>query len=86
MKRPRSPCLAAGERRRRFEVRRLHNTAAAAAPLLRRKRTVQDCGFYRALGPSPEKRPRFESTDDSHAFLWEVQATPKEPAFGFQAQ
>lgn len=85
MKRPRSPCFVAGEHRRRFEVRRLHN-AAAAAPLLRRKRTVQDCGFYRTPGPSPEKRPRLEGVDDSHAFLWEVQATPKEPAFGFQAQ
>ncbi|KAK8761852.1 hypothetical protein V5799_026885 [Amblyomma americanum] len=86
MKRPSSPCFAAGEHRRRIKVRRLHNAAAAAAPLLRRKRTVPDCGFYRTPGPPPEKRPRLEGVNDSHAFLWEVQAAPKEQAFGFQAQ
>ncbi|KAH8041269.1 hypothetical protein HPB51_014417 [Rhipicephalus microplus] len=79
MKRPRSPCFA-GQRRRRKLLRRLHDPeAASAAPLLRRKRSL-DCGLDRTLGsPPPVKRPRL---DDSHAFLWEIQETPKEPTFG----
>ncbi|KAL3191640.1 hypothetical protein MRX96_059732 [Rhipicephalus microplus] len=79
MKRPRSPCFA-GQRRRRKLLRRLHDSeAASAAPLLRRKRSL-DCGLDRTLGsPPPVKRPRL---DDSHAFLWEIQETPKEPTFG----
>ncbi|XP_075541892.1 uncharacterized protein LOC142575944 isoform X1 [Dermacentor variabilis] len=79
MKRPRSPCFAA---ERRFEVlRRLHESATTA-PLFRRKRTL-DCGLDRTPGSPPVKRPRLEGgVDDSHAFLWEIQETPKEPTFG----
>lgn len=77
MKRPVSPCVAA---RRRKQLRRLH---AVAAP--QRRKRKQDCGLYRTLGPPPEKRPRLEGVD-SHAFLWEIQETPKEPTFGCQAQ
>ncbi|KAL1483640.1 hypothetical protein MTO96_033050 [Rhipicephalus appendiculatus] len=79
MKRPRSPCFA-GQRRRRELLRRLHDSeAASAAPLFRRKRSL-DCGLDRTPGsPPPVKRPRL---DVSHAFLREVQETPKEPTFG----
>ncbi|XP_077533501.1 uncharacterized protein LOC144145699 [Haemaphysalis longicornis] len=77
MKRPVSPCVAA---RRRKQLRRLH---AVAAP--QRRKRKQDCGLYRTLGPPPEKRPRLEGVD-SHAFLWEIQATPKEPTFGKDAK
>uniref|UniRef100_A0A131YCJ4 Mucin n=1 Tax=Rhipicephalus appendiculatus TaxID=34631 RepID=A0A131YCJ4_RHIAP len=79
MKRPRSPCFA-GQRRRRELLRRLHDSeAASAAPLFRRKRSL-DCGLDRTPGsPPPVKRPRLNV---SHAFLREVQETPKEPTFG----